>query len=319
MFRSLFLILIFVFLNQTSFAVIYGADNRLEVNQIAALKDIAPAIAAAVPKIFIKKINEQFSQVTDYEALSGPSTINACPDERFAQQPIIPNCTGFLISDRLLLTAGHCILPNGIIDNQTPGPFCENFSWYFNFNLDQNGKTTIDRIPESNLYGCKRIVRAENLDFSPPGHPSTNYGPDFAVIELDRPVEGIKPLKLNFNGVKNGDSVFAVGQPSGLPAKYSGQSKVFDVSNAYHFRVNLDTFGGNSGSPVFNMQNEVVAILVAGHPVDFVTDKKLGCQRVNRCDESGKSCLENSTFPELDTANNMQNLSFVQKYLNGLY
>lgn len=318
MLRIIFTLLFFFLLTKNSSAAIYGADNRLEVIQVAALRPIAPAIAAAVPKIFIKKINEQFTQVTDYEALSGSSTVNACPEERFAQQPIIPNCTGFLISDRLLVTAGHCILPNGIIDNQVDGPFCENFSWYFNFNLDQTGKTTIDRIPESNLYGCKRIIRAENIDLSPPGHPSTNYGPDFAVIELDRPVVGIKPLKLNFGGVKNGDAVFAVGHPTGLPAKYSGQSKVLDTSNAYHFRVNLDTLGGNSGSPVFNAQNEVVAILVAGHPVDYVTDAKRGCQRVNRCDESGKKCLENSNFTELDTANNMQNLSFIQKYVNGL-
>ncbi len=318
MFQTIFSLFIFLFLNQTSQAAIYGADNRLEVNQVAPLRMVAPAIAAAVPKIFIKKINEQFSQVTDYEPLSGSSTVNACPDERFAQQPIIPNCTGFLISERLLVTAGHCILPNGVIDNQIDGPFCQNFSWYFNFNLDQNGKTTIDHIPEDSIYGCTRIVRAENLDLSPPGHPATNYGPDFAVIELDRPVKNFKPLKLNFGGVKNGDAVFTVGHPSGLPAKYSGASKVFDTSNAFHFRVNLDTFGGNSGSPVFNKQNEVVAILVAGHPVDYVTDTKRGCQRVNRCDESGKSCLENSNFAELDTANNMQNLSFIQKYVGGL-
>jgi V8-like Glu-specific endopeptidase len=318
MLRIIFSLLFFLLLTQTSSAAIYGSDNRLEVIQVPALRPIAPAIAAAVPKLFIKKLNEQFSQVTDYEPLSGSTSANVCPDERFSRQPIIPNCTGFLISDRLLVTAGHCILPNGIIDNQIDGPFCENFSWYFNFNLDHSGKTTIDRIPESNLYGCKRIIRAENIDLSPPGHPSTNYGPDFAVIELDRPVVGIKPLKLNFGGVKNGDAVFAVGHPIGLPAKYSGQSKVFDTSNLYHFRVNLDTFGGNSGSPVFNAKYEVVAILVAGHPVDLVSDTKRGCQRVNRCDESGKKCLENSKFTELDTANNMQNLSFIQKYVNGL-
>lgn len=316
MFRLIFALLISTFSNQTLFGAIYGADNRLDVRDVPSLKEVAPAIAAAVPKIFIKKINEQLSQVTDYEPLSGSSSVNACSDERFAQQPIIPNCTGFLISDRLLVTAGHCILPNGVIDNQIDGPFCQNFSWYFNFNLDRNGHTTIDHIPQEYIYGCKRIIRAENLDLSPPGHPSTNYGPDFAVIELDRPVEApIQPLKLNFKGVQNGESVFAVGHPSGLPAKYSGQSKVFDVSNPYHFRVNLDTLGGNSGSPVFNTKNEVVGILVAGHPIDYVTDSKLGCQRVNRCDEFGQNCLENSTFTELATANNMQNLSFIQKYV----
>jgi V8-like Glu-specific endopeptidase len=56
-----------------------------------------------------------------------------------------------------------------------------------------------------------------------------------------------------------------IGYPSGLPAKLAGGAKVFGTASPFFFSANLDTFGGNSGSPVFNAgSNRVVGILVRG-------------------------------------------------------
>jgi hypothetical protein len=47
--------------------------------------------------------------------------------------------------------------------------------------------------------------------------------------------------------------------------------------------ANLDTYGGNSGSPVFNHRTgEVEGILVRGEN-DYVYDPGQGCQVSNRC------------------------------------
>lgn len=292
-------------------SAIYGRDDRRDINQMPSLRTEAQAVAIAVPKNFTAPKGNDFFEMQDVELLSDPSTINACLDERFSQQPIIGNCTGFWIGSKYLVTAGHCILPNGVVDN-SPHPFCESFHWYFDYNLDEEGKTHETHIPESKLYSCTRIIRAENVELG--GRPGTNFGNDFALIELDREVKGsMKPLRLQGRRVKKGEKVFTIGHPSGLPAKYSGLSRVLQTRNSHYFEVNLDTLGGNSGSPVFNLQKEVIGILVSGHPVDYYEDGP--CQRVNRCNETGRRCKKNSRFGYLQVSNFVQYIDALEPFL----
>jgi V8-like Glu-specific endopeptidase len=82
-----------------------------------------------------------------------------------------------------------------------------------------------------------------------------------------------------------------MGHPSGLPMKYADGAKVFGNFDNY-FSTNLDTFGGNSGSPVFNAKtNEVVGILVRGD-IDYIEGEFEGrtCMRVNTCDANRENC-----------------------------
>lgn len=292
-------------------AAIYGKDDRLDIHQIPVMRPLASAVAIAVPKIFTAPKGNGNFEMTDVDVLGGGSAVNACSNERFAKQPIIGNCTGFWIGGRYLLTAGHCILPNGIVNN-SKHPFCDSFQWYFDFNTDSMGRTHEKNIPANKLYSCTRVIRAENIELG--GKPGTNFGNDFAVIELDRPVTGIAaPLKLSKRKVRKGEPVFTIGHPSGLPAKYSGTSSVLTIDNPYYFSVNLDTLGGNSGGPVFNAQREVVGILVSGHAVDYYEDGP--CQRVNVCDATGKKCKENSNFDFLQTSNYVQYIDHLLPYL----
>ena len=103
--------------------------------------------------------------------------------------------------------------------------------------------------------------------------PNVDDGTDWALVQLDRPVTGHKPLKVRTTG-KIGDkqSLFVIGHPTGLPQKYAPRAKVRDNTPAAFFVANLDTYGGNSGSPVFNSSNRVVeGILVRGES-DFVSN-----------------------------------------------
>jgi hypothetical protein len=66
--------------------------------------------------------------------------------------------------------------------------------------------------------------------------------------------------------------LFVIGHPCGLPQKYAPGAKVRHNSATPFFVANLDTYGGNSGSPVFNAASyKVEGILVRGEN-DFVTN-----------------------------------------------
>jgi V8-like Glu-specific endopeptidase len=74
-------------------------------------------------------------------------------------------------------------------------------------------------------------------------------------------------LKLAAKDPVLSESVFTIGYPFGTPAKVSPNARV-SISNPakQSYLTTLDVFEGNSGSPVFNLKNEVVGILIAGTP-----------------------------------------------------
>jgi V8-like Glu-specific endopeptidase len=149
--------------------------------------------------------------------------------------------------------------------------------------MASDGSLNLENVDQNNLYKCKKVVFA-----------TLGGDEDYAIIQLDRKVVGRKPLKLRKSGViKTSQSLFVMGHPSGLPQKYADGAKVFDHKGAF-FSTNLDTFGGNSGSPVFNAENyEVEGILVRGN-TDYVVRTHNGerCRRVNICDSKRENCKE---------------------------
>ena len=289
---------------QTAGAVIYGTDAQRDIYEVPRLITAARSVAVAVPNLFLRREKDDTYTVTDTESLEADGV---CADERFAGQPSMGVCSGFLLGDRYLVTAGHCVLPNGIVDNEDH-PFCQAFSWYFDYNLKRPGEFPAQAIPASRIYGCKRIIRAENLQLGPIA------GNDFALIELDRAVSSdIEPLSVAPLAVRPGDLLYTLGHPLGLPAKYSGLSPVLRLDQPYYFSVNLDSLSGNSGGGVFNLNGEVVGILVSGYQFDFVDDKAAACERMNRCDNDGRNCLMETTVDQ--RSDYVQNIQTVLPYL----
>jgi hypothetical protein len=90
-------------------------------------------------------------------------------------------------------------------------------------------------------------------------------------VRLDRPVVGRTPVRLRGSGkVKSDERVFVIGHPCGLPQKLARGARVRNNTHAAYFVANLDTYGGNSGSPVFNGGSyQLEGILVRGQK-DFV-------------------------------------------------
>ncbi len=242
--------LLLVFVTSSGIAqdkIIYGEDNRLDLYQVSspALLTAAKATAAMLPASFVKKGGGGAVRTV---TISGPSleSVGVCKEERFSQQPTAADCSGFLVSDTLLVTAGHCM---------TSELDCASNRWAFDYKIDVPGQTKVV-LQRANIYSCKRIVE-QRLD------PVTQD--DYALIELDRPVLDRAPLKFRRSGdVAVGAPLVVIGHPSGLPTKVAGGANVRSVDPKF-FTANLDTFGGNSGSAVLNAATmEVEGILVRG-------------------------------------------------------
>jgi hypothetical protein len=100
-------------------------------------------------------------------------------------------------------------------------------------------------------------------------------------------VAGHAPLKVNRSGAPaKGTPIIVIGHPAGLPTKVAGGAAVREVKEGY-FTANLDTYGGNSGSAVFNARTgQIEGILVRGEN-DFVYDSANSCRRSNVCSADG--------------------------------
>jgi V8-like Glu-specific endopeptidase len=266
-------------------SIIYGSDNRKDTVELKndSLIEASKAVAARIDKWSYKK--NDISNLISFEyapLLSDDQSVGVCKDERFASQVSLSDCTGFLIGKDLLVTAGHCITdPNQTVKNNS-NYYCRENEWLFNYEVDSKGKFNLDNISAKNIYKCKNVVYATLTEKD-----------DFAIIQLDRPVIGVKPLKIRKSGkIKTNEDIFVIGHPSGMPKKFADGAKVRVNKRREFFSTNLDTFGGSSGSPVFNAQTlEVEGILVRGK-TDYIDSDLNGqyCMRVNTCDNNAKKC-----------------------------
>lgn len=195
--------------------------------------------------------------------------MRVCADESFASNPALSLCSGFLVGPNLLVTAGHCI------KNEND---CANARFVFDYKNDLTvGGGTAYFLPE-NVYGCQKIIRREYQG------PDSVGKLDFALIKLNRSVHDRLPLRYRKMGkIEDNASLMIIGYPSGLPAIIADNATVRSNLPENYFITNLDSFGGNSGSPVFNVATgEVEGLLVRGEK-DYAWDSKAGCNRPIKC------------------------------------
>lgn len=239
--------------------VIYGADNRLEVFEEldASRRDLARSVVAIMSVNALRATGPTINQITGSKY--GESN-NLCKTEKFYDQLAPAYCSGFLVADNIIATAGHCV---------QDADFCKDARFVFDFSIDSKGRDP-HTVKIDDTYGCKKVLH-EEMD---------GNGADFALVELDRPVVGRTPVRFASAAPKVGDSVVVIGHPVGLPAKIAGGAKVRRNSTGF-FVANLDTYGGNSGSAVFNVTtNEVAGVLVRGE-TDFI--KRGSCNVSYQC------------------------------------
>jgi hypothetical protein len=248
--------------------VIYGEDTRVDLYDVhdKAILDLADSTVAMIQQ----KDLEVNSDGTVSIALESYAEANRlCSTERFADQGAAADCSGFLISSTRVATAGHCI------KNKKD---CEKYAFAFNFAIKKKGDLTPSILPANQVYSCKNVVASRDFD-----------DPDYAIVELDRPVPATdhKPLKLNASGaVTDGTKLFVIGYPVGLPAKYADKAQVRSQDER-SFTSNLNTFNSNSGSPIFNAETRLVEGILTSGEVDFVDAPGLDCRISRVCAKDG--------------------------------
>ncbi len=176
---------------------------------------------------------------------------NLCNDEPFRHQPIAAGrfCTGFLVKKDVIATAGHCVNEENVTD----------LCFVFGFKM-KDASTPITQVPNQNIYkGAAIISKVENR----------RTGSDWALIKLDRKVEGQRVAKLSGQAIYLEQPVYIIGHPLGLPLKVAPGAHVCDISKTC-FVADLDVYSGNSGTPVFDSETHIViGIVVSGHSRDF--------------------------------------------------
>lgn len=262
-----------VFVGEFTESVVYGADDRVEVfnHPDLALRRIAQeSIVALIPSFRVtREVDGTHSLFTQ----SLKDLRGLCDDELFGNQPTAASCSGVLIDDDLVLTAGHCI------DESFP---CENYSFVFNYHL--SGPDSLAAIRDEDVYSCARVVVQGNPQ-------AAQYTPDFTVVQLDRPVEGAKsPVSIRpAVALATQEALAMIGFGSGLPAKIDTGGSVADSreDRLDFFVANVDAFQGHSGSATFDSEDRLAGILVSGRAPDY--DEPVAgetCSRVSVYEDS---------------------------------
>jgi S1-C subfamily serine protease len=245
--------------------VVYGVDDRKDLYQVTQKlpRRASDSVVALVKAGDLKAEGDAYTLETE----SYQAAYDLCGSEPFINQPIGCFCSGFLVAPDVIATAGHCVKDNADLAR---------IRFVFGFRMDDSATAHV-HFTRDDVYSGKRVI-ARRL--------TAADGTDYAVVQLDRPVVGRKPLPIRRTGkVKNGQPVFVIGHPCGLPQKYAPGATVRDNSPAPYFVANLDTYGGNSGSPVFNAEDGSVEGILVRVETDFVSNG--GCSVSLVCPSSG--------------------------------
>lgn len=253
--------------------VVYGNDDRVEVYQHPDLELRELAARSIVALMGTNILDVSNPSDVRFRGQNLQQARRLCTSERFLDQPAVANCSGTLIDLDLVLTAGHCV---------TSQAACEQTSFIFDYYYEDDGpRKSIDL--EEDVYSCAELVTQE-----------LGGGLDYAVVRLDRvvhPDHGPAPVRMGDQVLPNGTDLVVMGFGSGLPLKIDDGGQVTNARSGTRdwFGANLDTFGGHSGSGVFNDAGEVVGVLVRGEG-DY--EYSQGCGRVRVLPENPAPGIE---------------------------
>lgn len=259
-------------LGATESPVVYGTDDRMDVYAHPNAMLRARAQQATVALMSPSSINAQNPSNVTFNAQTLQQAENLCASQRFLSDPTPGFCSGTLIDDDLVLTAGHCI---------TSAAECSGTRFVFKFYRPT--ATTLETITTADIFSCQSIVARQQAVVN-------GRNLDYAVVRLDRsaaPRFTPAPVRAGGSPVAVGQNVTVIGSGSGIPFKIDAGGSVRDAraGTLDYFIASTDTFGGNSGSGVYEMSGYTVAGILVRGETDYVSSG--GCTIVNVCTEAG--------------------------------
>ncbi|WP_408889149.1 trypsin-like peptidase domain-containing protein [Myxococcus faecalis] len=253
--------------------VVYGTDDRFDVYAHANATLRQRAEQSTVALMSPDMLDTSNPDDVGFYAYTLGEYENLCNNQRFWNDPAAAWCSGTLIDDDLVLTAGHCV------ENAAD---CADTRFVFNYY--NTGADTLQKVTTADIFSCKAIV-TRRLDS---GSGSTNL--DYAIIRLDRsaaPRFTPAPVRSGNTALTAGEGVAVIGSGSGIPFKIDSGGKVRTAraSTLDYFVATTDTFAGNSGSGVYETANHTLAGILVRGDEDYV--RSGSCYVVNNCPETG--------------------------------
>ena len=243
-------------------------DSRIEVRRLDPkiywqffVLNRTQSVGMVVEKRRLRRVSDSIYQFIIPKKLG--DYLNLCDNEPFQEQPALGVGTAFVVDDRTMLTARHVFAKS-----------LDKYAIVFGFEVANDLTGVVETVVHArDVHFPVRLV-----------HESRTY--DTSLVALDRPV-GEVPLKWeNSRNLKNGTEIYMIGHPLGLPKKIALNADIIDNSHPQYFYTSLDSFQGNSGSPVFHFEtHRVIGILVSGQ-LDFKFNGN--CYESNVCDS--KNC-----------------------------
>lgn len=244
--------------------LIYGVDDRKDYYE---LESKQKQECDGVVSLFDRSnIQEDGNGQSTLRTEKFADAYGLCEQETFRKQPVGAFCSGFLVAQDIVATAGHCVDSTNVTD----------VCFVFGYRMDKSNQAQTS-ISNSEIYRGKEIIGRKLED---------STGSDWCLVRLERPVNNHEVFNLRRSGkIENGEKVHVIGHPCGLPLKYAGGAWVRGNEDEAYFVANLDTYGGNSGSCVIGDETgQVEGILVRGD-TDFVSAD--GCNVSNVCPTTG--------------------------------
>jgi len=248
--------------------VIYGTDDRMDIYQSSdtLLIELSRATAAQIQR-------DEFSTGADgIITLHGKTMADSgmCKTERFSNQKTAANCSGFLIAPDVLVTAGHCV---------TSESSCDNFYWVFDY-ANTHTEVADFKFNEDQVFYCTQIIDRQKDSYTQN---------DYAVVRLNRAVPGRTPLTIRTSGkIADDAKVAVIGHPTGLPTKITSNAILRDNAKDIYFRMNSDTYGGNSGSAVVDMATGMVEGILVRGDTDYAKGGASCYSSVVRTEDGGR-------------------------------
>ncbi len=261
-------------LGETESPVVYGTDDRMDVYAHANATLRARAQQATVALMSPSSINATNPNNVTFTAQTLQQSYNLCQGQRFLSDPTPAFCSGTLIDDDLVLTAGHCI---------TSASECSGTRFVFKFY--RTGATALETVTTADIFSCQTIVARQQAVVN-------GRNLDYAIVRIDRPATPRftpAPVRAGGSPLTVGQNVAVIGSGSGIPFKIDAGGSVRDAraGTLDYFIASTDTFGGNSGSGVYETGNYSVAGILVRGETDYVSSGS--CRIVNVCAETGCS------------------------------
>lgn len=249
--------------------VINGEDDRKELFELAQADQRDSLARSVAALMWAHRID--FTEPGVLRAVSLRQATGACLDERFLDQPAAAFCSATLIDDDLVLTAGHC---SSAADGHA-AERCQRLLIVFGYGYVEEGQLALRG--DHGVYTCRGVVHSEKT--------LTDAGfADLAVLQLDRPVAAdLTPAVVAETAPRLGDAVLAASHGAGLPLKVDAGGEIAEIlAGGDYFVASTDSFGGGSGSPLFNAEMGLVGHQVRGS-ADWEYDAD--CVRAARASE----------------------------------